>query len=50
MSFEAGNGERADRHSQILTLLRETGYPHLVSIPVIVWVFQENDKITLDRA
>lgn len=40
-------GQCADMHSEILTLLRETGYPCLVSIPVITWGFFK--KITVPR-
>lgn len=47
--FEVGNGERVDRYSQIFIFLREIGYFYLVLILVIVWVFQENDKIIFDR-
>lgn len=39
MSFETWQRHRADAHSQILTLSRETGYPPpLVSIPSLVLV------------
>lgn len=41
MAFETINGDNADTHGQIVTLLKETGYPHLVSIPLIVSFFRQ---------
>lgn len=39
VSFETLNTNGADTHSQILTLLSDAGYPHLVSIPGTVLLF-----------
>lgn len=39
VSFETLNRDGADTHSQSPTLLRETGCPHFVSIPVPGLVF-----------